>query len=317
MNLFLNKEKVKPYVGLKLRIWSSVLLIIWALFLVLCMINFKTPFVLDSVVWDIIIRIVVVLQLLTVLLILLKEFLKTIARKKVYIYIAIAFFLSFFNVFFYWDVTSSQLYFLWNLVSSEGVYLGNLIKTVFILGILLLISSSFKVWNLSLTTVFALFIILIAIPFLISALEDNKLIDIILVITLSIFFDVISFFIGRKFGKKRPFLYISPNKTMAGYVGGIGFSFSLIFIIYGIIGIITKLDNSTLLVSKIDLYIVAALLLFLAIMSASGDLLFSKVKRDYGIKDFGTFLPGHGGLLDRLDGIITTLFVFSLFLPIL
>ncbi|PCD04602.1 phosphatidate cytidylyltransferase [Sphingomonas spermidinifaciens] len=100
--------------------------------------------------------------------------------------------------------------------------------------------------------------------------------------------DTAAFFVGRSVGGPRLAPSISPNKTWSGLIGGLVAAAVLGFIMaqYGL---------SPWL---------AAMTPVLAVVSALGDLYESWLKRRAGIKDSGTLLPGHGGMLDRLDGIV-------------
>jgi len=101
-----------------------------------------------------------------------------------------------------------------------------------------------------------------------------------------------AYFVGKKFGKKAMAPVISPNKTIAGAVGGI--LTTAVFII---------LASIFLEVFNIYYLIFAFLFPVVAIM---GDLFESCIKRDFGVKDTGTIIPGHGGILDRFDSFIFT-----------
>ncbi|MEZ0498354.1 phosphatidate cytidylyltransferase [Sphingomonas sp. IW22] len=100
--------------------------------------------------------------------------------------------------------------------------------------------------------------------------------------------DTAAFFVGRSVGGPRFAPAISPNKTWSGFVGGVAASAVLggVMAQYGL-----------------PLWLAVATPV-LAIVSALGDLYESWLKRRAGIKDSGTLLPGHGGMLDRLDGIV-------------
>ncbi len=102
--------------------------------------------------------------------------------------------------------------------------------------------------------------------------------------------DIGAFFVGKTIGKT-PFSPTSPNKTLEGVVGGIFFA-----TIFG-----TYLAYSMDLVS-ITVAIIVSLLTSIA--SIFGDLFESYLKREAGVKDSGTLLPGHGGVLDRVDGYL-------------
>lgn len=103
--------------------------------------------------------------------------------------------------------------------------------------------------------------------------------------------DILQFLSGKLFGRRKPFPEISPNKTEAGFIGGL---------------LLTSLAAMALLPSALDLSYTPALLLgaLLSLTGMFGDLMFSAIKRYFGVKDFSEALPGHGGVLDRLDSLI-------------
>jgi phosphatidate cytidylyltransferase len=105
--------------------------------------------------------------------------------------------------------------------------------------------------------------------------------------------DIMAFFIGKTFGGPKIAPKISPNKTISGAIGGI-----LASIVIGII-------NSWFFSGDNLLFFIVASA-FLSIIEQISDLLESKIKRIFGVKDSGSIIPGHGGVLDRLDGIILT-----------
>ena len=73
----------------------------------------------------------------------------------------------------------------------------------------------------------------------------------------------------------------------------------------------------TVMLSNVGLYQITMITLFLCIVGNIGDLLFSAVKRTYDIKDFSNIVPGHGGILDRIDSIIFVMLAFTFFTGIL
>ena len=105
--------------------------------------------------------------------------------------------------------------------------------------------------------------------------------------------DIGSYFIGKSFGKKS-LSPISPGKTIEGLIGGICCSILLAIIF----AFFLNWENSLL----------AGILygILISLMALVGDLIESMMKRDAKIKDSGTFLPGHGGILDRIDSYIFT-----------
>lgn len=99
--------------------------------------------------------------------------------------------------------------------------------------------------------------------------------------------DVFAYFIGSKFGKQHPFPVLSPKKSVEGCIGGAAVSTAL--------GIALALIMKKPVPAAILLHIVVA------IFSEIGDLAASGIKRQFGIKDYGNVIPGHGGFLDRFD----------------
>ena len=107
--------------------------------------------------------------------------------------------------------------------------------------------------------------------------------------------DTCAYFVGSKFGKHK-FSKISPKKSIEGCVGGTLGAVIIALVYTFAINKFTSLDIS---------YIYIALIEFvLSILSQIGDLSASSIKRTVGIKDFGNLIPGHGGMLDRIDSII-------------
>ena len=115
--------------------------------------------------------------------------------------------------------------------------------------------------------------------------------------------DSTSYFIGSKFGKSKInfLLKLSPNKSMEGYISG--YVAGILFYLF-----INLISNSLIT----EFYINFILALFIPFLAIIGDLYASGIKRNFGVKDFGLILPGHGGILDRLDSIVITLTLLSL-----
>ena len=125
----------------------------------------------------------------------------------------------------------------------------------------------------------------------------------IFILLICIFSDIGGYVVGKSVGGKK-LTKISPKKTISGSVGS--FLFSLFPIgIYGLLSMITNKDYFKFALD--DEMIVACLLLSLTCQL--GDLLISFFKRKAKVKDTGNILPGHGGILDRIDGIIFAVIV--------
>lgn len=110
--------------------------------------------------------------------------------------------------------------------------------------------------------------------------------------------DTAAWFWGKNFGKKKLSPKISPNKTQVGFFGGV------------ITSVIISSIFWNYLISEVSLALVF-FFIFLACCAQLGDLVQSKLKRQFGIKDSSNLIPGHGGFYDRVDSI---LFVSPLFL---
>lgn len=107
--------------------------------------------------------------------------------------------------------------------------------------------------------------------------------------------DAGAYFAGVFLGRHRGITQVSPNKSLEGYIGGI-LSGAVFLLLYGLM-----LEHFAGL--SVSLPILALYGLLGSAVTELGDLSFSLVKRQYGIKDYGTLLPGHGGMLDRFDSM--------------
>ena len=120
--------------------------------------------------------------------------------------------------------------------------------------------------------------------------------------------DIGAYLFGKTFGGPKLCPQISPNKTWAGFFGGILFSN---FVFYGFY--VAFLKNSafdTIFVENgVNIFVLTQGII---LASVAGDLLESCFKRKIGVKDMGTLLPGHGGLLDRLDSLLFTSMLLAL-----
>lgn len=124
---------------------------------------------------------------------------------------------------------------------------------------------------------------------------------ILLVFVCSWFTDTFAYFTGRAFGKHKLCPKISPKKTVEGAVGGIVIPavFNVLMLL-----IFNKFFFET---SIISYWAIALISMVLSVVSMLGDLSASTIKRNFGAKDFGNLIPGHGGIMDRFDSCLFVL----------
>ena len=110
--------------------------------------------------------------------------------------------------------------------------------------------------------------------------------------------DIFAYLWGRALGKHKLIPHVSPKKTVEGAVGGIIFC-GLSFMLYGLIVSVffnIKPEYPALLIAGFLVSVIAQV----------GDLIASLIKRQYDLKDYGNLFPGHGGIMDRFDSVIST-----------
>lgn len=132
------------------------------------------------------------------------------------------------------------------------------------------------------------FLFLFLIPFSKSSYNPNIIIGILIIMWTN---DSFAYLVGKNFGKNKLFERISPRKTIEGFIGGLIFA-----VIAGVI--ISKYFTQYSLLNWIIIAIITA------VFGTVGDLIESKFKRRANVKDSGNIMPGHGGILDRLDSLI-------------
>lgn len=143
------------------------------------------------------------------------------------------------------------------------------------------------------------FLILTQIPLIKTNFEPKIVIGIFILIWNN---DTFAYICGKSFGKRKLFEKMSPKKTIEGFVGGLFFTLiaSYILSVY-----FTFFDLKTWLLTAI----------LVSTLGTIGDLVESKFKRQAEVKDSGSIMPGHGGILDRLDSVIfATPFLYLIYL---
>lgn len=114
--------------------------------------------------------------------------------------------------------------------------------------------------------------------------------------------DIGAYFAGKKFGAHKLMPNVSPGKTIEGFMGGmIAVVLLTVYVLWN-----TEVNTS-------DWIVLTLCCVAIGVISAFGDLSESMLKRDAGMKDSGNILPGHGGLLDRIDSLTAAMPVFLVF----
>ena len=117
--------------------------------------------------------------------------------------------------------------------------------------------------------------------------------------------DTFAYFAGRAFGKHKLAPVVSPNKTVEGAIGGICGSMLIGVIATVIYGMLSgRYAAFTVEVTVRHYLVVVGMGAIASVLGILGDLFASAVKRQVGIKDYGTIFPGHGGILDRFDSVM-------------
>ncbi len=133
---------------------------------------------------------------------------------------------------------------------------------------------------------------------------DLKLFVFLFIIT--IMTDTFAYITGCLVGKHKLVPSVSPKKTWEGMLGGT---------VMGVF--ISSMFYFTCINPNVSLVNLILVCIFLSLIGQAGDLVFSSIKRYFKIKDFSNIMPGHGGVLDRLDSIIFVILGFTFFISIL
>lgn len=139
---------------------------------------------------------------------------------------------------------------------------------------------------------------LVLLPTLLAMYQLRTINPMILLIFMSVVWisDTAAYFVGKKFGKHKLAPQISPGKTWEGVMG------ALLAVLCYAMALGYYLEETISFVIMLTFAVIG-----LAILGIIGDLFESQLKRQVGIKDSGTILPGHGGVLDRIDALTSTL----------
>ncbi len=129
-----------------------------------------------------------------------------------------------------------------------------------------------------------------------DAQSGNVLPIFIMMIACAVFTDIFAFFAGTFWGRHKLCPHISPKKTIEGAIGGLAGSI--------VISVILALCLYPMFGMHMNIFLAILVGGFCGAVSQAGDLVASLIKRGVGIKDYGTILPGHGGILDRVDSVL-------------
>ena len=132
---------------------------------------------------------------------------------------------------------------------------------------------------------------------------------ILIAVMISVATDAFAFFAGKILGRNKIFPIVSPNKTLEGTIGGVVSS-----VVINSLMITLIFQNS---LKTLDVIMLTLMILICAVAAVFGDLLISSIKRQANLKDTGSLIPGHGGLLDRIDSHILCIPVFFVLYEVL
>jgi phosphatidate cytidylyltransferase len=222
-------------------------------------------------------------------------------------------------IMIYWDYIVNAVYYL---SKNEVVGVDSLIFRGFIslptLGVAImimilfaevLIRKDFSVFDLTFVFTMTMFLTLAGQSLLYMCLYNSQLDALkrvilpVFVLTVTAMTDGGSYFVGIKFGKTKLNPRISPNKTIEGLIGGVltGIFFTSLFAFIPLLAIPNYNWAMTMVIGTI-----------LSITTPFGDLVFSAIKRFYQIKDYSHLIPGHGGVLDRIDSMLINVVIFAI-----
>lgn len=149
-------------------------------------------------------------------------------------------------------------------------------------------SNTIQKLDISIRYLLLSFTFLILLPFINGGYEASVILSLIIFIWVN---DSFAFFVGKNLGKRKLLESVSPKKTIEGFLGGVFFTLITAFLVSYFCDFLSL--TNLLVISLIA-----------SILGTIGDLVESKFKRQANTKDSGTIMPGHGGILDRLDSLL-------------
>jgi len=244
------------------------------------------------------------------LLLAVVEFCSLIKLKKI-----ISLFLAIVIYNLFYQINTQQL----NLVTNETIHyitISALVVTLLVSlkGILFLYENKEPKINTLLKYIYLIgyiilpFVFITKIPFGEKGYNPKIIISIFILIWTN---DTFAFIVGKSIGKTKLFERVSPKKTIEGFVGGVIFAVLASYLISRFY----FAPKESYFKKSVMIWIIIALIV--SVFGTIGDLIESKFKRHAGVKDSGAIMPGHGGVLDRLDSVIFVAPIIYLFYQIL
>ena len=229
----------------------------------------------------------------------LREYLNVRAKRKDFpIFIKLIAYLSLTLIYFTFNIKNNMA------IGTDIRYLTSLLLVMFVP---MLLYKDKNEYNINDACYVISGVLLISLTMLLATVYRNIGLSLIVFLFLiTVLTDTFALITGMLIGRHKLLESISPNKTWEGFIGGsiIGTFVSTVFYI-------------TVINSNVSIILIVVTTLFLSVIGQLGDLFFSAIKRYYKVKDFSNLMPGHGGVLDRLDSIMFVILAYSLIITII